>query len=167
MLRYLLIRHQHRQCSISNYSFSGQPSKTLFSNIWIVWCQSHLCTCGTFQKSDMTCSNVRATCHDTVKGTGEEVVDALRRADTSDLKSSFRRALSYSAPRLALYRNYRPVRDLNLIFGVPLEDHEVNEDKVPKLMRMCIEEVEKRGLNINKIYSVSLLQCRDTFSASH
>ena len=108
-------------------------------------------------KSDTVCSNARATCHDTVKGTGGEVVNALRRADTSDLRSSFRRALSYSTPPLALYRNYRPVRDLNLIFGVPLVDHEVNEDKVPKLMRICIEEVEKRGLNVNKIYSVSLL----------
>jgi hypothetical protein len=32
----------------------------------------------------------------------------------------------------------------------------MNEDKVPKVMRMCIDEVEKRGLNIDKIYSVSL-----------
>ena len=31
----------------------------------------------------------------------------------------------------------------------------MNEDKVPKVMRMCIEEVEKRGLGIYDIYSVS------------
>jgi hypothetical protein len=32
-------------------------------------------------------------------------------------------------------------------------DDGINEDKVPKVMRMCIDEVEKRGLNIDKIYS--------------
>ena len=33
----------------------------------------------------------------------------------------------------------------------------MNEENVPKVMRMCIEEVEKRGLNVDKIYSVRLL----------
>ena len=49
-----------------------------------------------------------------------------------------------------------------MIFGVPLVDLEMNEEKVPKAMRMCIEEVEKRGLHIEKIYTVSLL-LRDLF----
>jgi len=42
-----------------------------------------------------------------------------------------------------------------LIFGVPLVDVETNEDNVPKVMRMCIEEVEKRGLDTKGIYLVS------------
>ena len=33
----------------------------------------------------------------------------------------------------------------------------MNEEKIPKVMRMCIEEVEKRGLHIENIYTVSLL----------
>jgi hypothetical protein len=86
-----------------------------------------------------------------------EVEKALAGIDTSDLKASFRVALSSSIPLPTLYRNYRPGAYSNLIFGVPLVDLavETNEDNVPKLMRMCMEEVEKRGLNTDKIYSVS------------
>ena len=43
----------------------------------------------------------------------------------------------------------------SIIFGVPLVDVETNEDNVPKVMRMYMEEIEKRGLDTNKIYSVS------------
>ena len=49
-----------------------------------------------------------------------------------------------------------------MIFGVPLVDLGMNEEKVPKVMKMYIEEVEKRGLHIEKIYMVSLL-LRDLF----
>ena len=89
--------------------------------------------------------------------TRAEVEKALAGTDMSGLKGSFRRALSFSIPLLSLYRNYRPgaYSDSDLIFGVPLVDVETNEDNVPKVMRMCIEEVEKRGLNTHKIYSVS------------
>lgn len=104
-------------------------------------------------KPDMAFRKASAECHDTAKSTGAELVNALRRADTSDLRSSFRRALSYSTPPLTLYCNYRPDGESNLIFGVPLVDHGMNEDKVPKVIRTCIKEVEKRGLSINKIYS--------------
>ena len=77
--------------------------------------------------------------------------------DTSDLRMSFRRAIAFSTPPLTLYCNYRPGVYSTLIFGVPLVDLVSNEDEVPKVMRMCIEEVEKRGLHIGNIYSVRLL----------
>jgi hypothetical protein len=80
---------------------------------------------------------------------------AFARTDTSDLRAPFRRALSCSIPPQTLYRNYRPGAYSELIFGVPLVDLKANEDGVPKVMRECIEEVEKRGLNVVKIYSVS------------
>ena len=78
--------------------------------------------------------------------------------DTSDLRASFRRALSFSIPPLTLYRNYRPGGCSNLIFGIPLVDHvtSASEGNVPKVMRMCMEEVEKRGLDIDGLYPVSL-----------
>ena len=92
------------------------------------------------------------------KSTKAEVKKALTGIDTADLKASFRRALSFSIPPLTLYhREYRP--GAYLIFGVPLKDPLVDvttsEDNVPKVMRMCIDEVEKRGLNTKNIYSVS------------
>ncbi|KAH9029721.1 hypothetical protein EDB84DRAFT_224413 [Lactarius hengduanensis] len=88
--------------------------------------------------------------------TRAEVEKALAETDTSNLKASFRQALSFSIPPITLYRNYRPstFSDSDLIFGVPLVDLTTNRDNVPQVMRMCIEEVEKRGLNISKIYSV-------------
>ncbi|KAH9024572.1 hypothetical protein EDB85DRAFT_1870089, partial [Lactarius pseudohatsudake] len=86
--------------------------------------------------------------------TRAEVEKALAGTDTSDLRGSFRRALSFSIPPRTLYHSYRPGEYSDLIFGVPLVDVETDEDNVPKVMRMCIEEVEKRGLNTKGIYSL-------------
>ena len=104
------------------------------------------------------CSTTCAKYDDLAVNTKEGVENALGRADTSDLRASFGRALSFSIPPLTLYRNYRPDGYLKLNFGVPLVDHEINEDNVPKVMRMCIEEIEKRGLNIEKLHWVSVLR---------
>ncbi|KAH9008445.1 hypothetical protein EDB83DRAFT_530461 [Lactarius deliciosus] len=85
--------------------------------------------------------------------TKAEVEKALAGTDTSGLMASFRHSLSISIPPLALYCNHRPDAYSDLIFGVPLVDLTTNEDNVSKVMRMCIEEVEKKGLNTHKIYS--------------
>jgi hypothetical protein len=84
-----------------------------------------------------------------------EVENVSDETDISDLRASFGRALSSSIPPLTLYRNDRPGGYSNLCFGVPLVDQTTGEDNVPKVLRSCIEEVEKRGLNVDKIYSVS------------
>ena len=85
-----------------------------------------------------------------------EVGKGLAGPDTSGLRASFRSALSFSIPLFTLYRNYHPSGYSDSIFGVPLVDVTTSQDKVPKVISMCIEEVEKRGLNTKKIYSVSL-----------
>ncbi|KAI9456974.1 Rho GTPase activation protein, partial [Lactarius psammicola] len=87
--------------------------------------------------------------------TRAEVEKALAGTDKSDLRAAFRRALSYSIPPPTLYRNYRSGVYSDLIFGVPLVDVEINEDNVPKVMGMCIEEIEKRGLDTRGIYLVA------------
>ena len=107
-------------------------------------------------RSDMACSQACAKHHDLAKTTEAEIENALGEADTSNLRVSFCRALSFSTPPLTLYHNYRPGEYSNLIFGVPLVDLGMLEDNVPKVMRMCMDEVEKRGLSVDKIYSVSL-----------
>ena len=86
-----------------------------------------------------------------------EVEMALAGKDTSesDLRVSFRRAHSFSIPPPIFYRNYCPSAHSDLVFSVPLRDLETNVDNVPKVMRMCIEEVEKRGLKSKRIYVVS------------
>ncbi|KAI9439448.1 hypothetical protein BJY52DRAFT_1421308 [Lactarius psammicola] len=102
----------------------------------------------------MARSAARAEYDNLAASTRAEVEKALVGTDTSDLRASFRRALSFSIPSPTLYRNYRPGAYSDLIFGVPLVDVETNEDNVPKMMRMCIEEVEKRGLDTKGIYSL-------------
>jgi hypothetical protein len=115
--------------------------------------------CGILPESYIACRKACAKHDDIARSTGAEVENALGGTDSSDLRVSFRWALSFSTPPLTLYRNYRPGGCSNRIFGVPLVDDGINEDKVPKVMRMCIDEVEKRGLNIDKIYSVSIERC--------
>ena len=106
--------------------------------------------------SDKACSTACGRYHHLEKSTKAKVEKAVARTDTSDLRASFRLALSFSIPPLTHYRNYnRPGPYSHLIFGVPLVDVETNQDNVPKVMRMCIEEVEKRGLNTENIYLVS------------
>jgi len=84
------------------------------------------------------------------KAKAEKVLDTT---DKSYLRASFRQALSFSIPPLTLYRNDRHGGYSHLIFGVPLVDHATSEGNVPKVMTMCMEEIEKRGLNINGLYS--------------
>ncbi|KAH9008371.1 hypothetical protein EDB85DRAFT_2283815 [Lactarius pseudohatsudake] len=91
---------------------------------------------------------------DLAMSTRAEVVKALAGTDTSGLTASFRRALSFSIPPSTLYRNSHPSAYSDLIFGVPLVDLETNQDNLPKVIKMCIEEVEKRGLNTKKLYSL-------------
>ncbi|KAI9433269.1 hypothetical protein H4582DRAFT_2082416 [Lactarius indigo] len=86
--------------------------------------------------------------------TGAEVEKALTGTDTSGLRASLGHALSFSIPPLTLYCNYRPDAHSDLIFGIPLVNLTTDQDNVPKVIRMCIEEVEKRGLNTHKIYSL-------------
>ena len=111
----------------------------------------------------MTYSTASANYGDTASSTRVEVEKALTGRDISesDLRASFRRALSFSIPPPTIYRNYCPgvqpesIPDSGMVFGVPLVDVETNQDNVPKVMRICIEEVEKRGLHTKRIYSVN------------
>ncbi|KAI9433262.1 Rho GTPase activation protein [Lactarius indigo] len=99
--------------------------------------------------------------------TGAEVEKALVGADTSGLKAFLDHALSLSIPPLALYCNYRPNAHSTLIFGAPLVNLTTDQDNVPKVIRMCIEEVEKRGLNTRKIYSVGSIYDADILRLRH
>ncbi|KAI9439458.1 hypothetical protein BJY52DRAFT_529761 [Lactarius psammicola] len=103
--------------------------------------------------------------------TRTEVEKSLAGTDTSGLRTSFDHALSFSIPPLTLYCNYRPDAYSDLIFGVPLVNLATNQDNVPNVIKMCIEEVEKRGLNTYKIYlsgsiyDAEILQLRRRFES--
>jgi hypothetical protein len=106
---------------------------------------------------DMACSTASAKYNNLAISTRVEVEKVLARRDTSesDLRASFRRALSFSIPPPTFYRNYCPGAHSDFDFRCPLVDLETNQDNVPKVMRICMEEVEKRGLDTKGIYSVS------------
>ncbi|KAH9017977.1 hypothetical protein EDB85DRAFT_2154825 [Lactarius pseudohatsudake] len=94
--------------------------------------------------------------HDLVANLGPEVEKALAGTDTSNLKASFRHTFSSSIPPPALYLNYRLGGHSNLVFGVLLRDCMTDGDCVPKVIRMCMKEVEERGLDTYEIYSYPL-----------
>jgi Rho GTPase-activating protein 12/27 len=78
--------------------------------------------------------------------------------DTSILAASFRRSLALSIPPPILYYNYQVGECQDLIFGVSLADYATargNENDVPKVLRICIDEIDKRGLDAEGIYRVS------------
>lgn len=78
--------------------------------------------------------------------------------DTSILAASLRRSLALSIPPPTLYYNYHVGECQDLIFGVTLVDYataRANENEVPKTLRICIDEVDKRGLDAEGIYRVS------------
>ena len=105
----------------------------------------------------MACSTASEKYGNTATSTRVEVEKALSARDTpdseSDLRASLRHALSFSIPPPTFYRNYCPgvhpvsIPVSGMVFGVPLVDVETNQDNVPKVMRICIEELEKRGLD--------------------
>ena len=121
----------------------------------------------------MACSAASENYGNTATSTRVEVEKALTERDISEsgLRESFRRSRSFSIPPLTFYRNYCPgvypemIPDSGMIFGVPLVDVATNQDNVPKVIKICIEEVEKGGLDAKGIYSVSQpCTCQDSFT---
>ena len=81
--------------------------------------------------------------------------------EISFLASSVPQFLHQTTPRRTLYYNFHVGECNDLIFGVSLVDYATSrglgEGEVPKIVRMCISEVEKRGLNSEGIYRVRLI----------
>lgn len=79
--------------------------------------------------------------------------------DTSLLAVRIPRLLITAAPRPQYYHNYHVGECRDLIFGVSLVDYAtakgLADGEIPKIMRICIDEIEKRGLDAEGIYRVS------------
>ncbi|KAI0005390.1 hypothetical protein BJV74DRAFT_804021 [Russula compacta] len=78
--------------------------------------------------------------------------------DTAILATSLRHSLALSIPPPTLYYNYHVGECQDLIFGVTLADYATargSENDVPKALRLCIDEIDKRGLDAEGIYRVS------------
>ena len=83
------------------------------------------------------------------------------------LATSLRSSLELSIPAPVLYYNYHVGECQDLIFGVSLADYATargSENGVPKILRICIDEIDKRGLDAEGIYRVSILKAPRTTS---
>ncbi|KAI0063187.1 RhoGAP-domain-containing protein [Artomyces pyxidatus] len=79
--------------------------------------------------------------------------------DTSVIASQIPRSLASAIPKPILYYNYQVGECRDLIFGVSMIDYatsrSLQENEIPKIIRLCIAEVDKRGLLSEGIYRVS------------
>lgn len=74
------------------------------------------------------------------------------------------RLLAAATPGPQYYQNYYVGECCDLIFGVSLVDYATTkglaDGEIPKIVRLCIREIEDRGLDAEGIYRVSNLQPR-------
>jgi hypothetical protein len=68
-------------------------------------------------------------------------------------------SLASSIPKPIRYHNFYVGECKDLIFGFSLQDYatarDLPEGEIPKIVRICIEEVDRRGLDVEGIYRVS------------
>ena len=80
--------------------------------------------------------------------------------DTTLISQNIPRLLVIATPKPQFYHNYHVGECRDLIFGVSLVDYAtakgLGEGEIPKIVRICIREIDERGLDAEGIYRVSL-----------
>ncbi len=79
--------------------------------------------------------------------------------DSAAIAASIPRLLAAITPKPIYYYNYNVGECKDLIFGVSLVDYATArgplEGDIPKIIRICVEDIDKRGLEAEGIYRVS------------
>jgi hypothetical protein len=79
--------------------------------------------------------------------------------DMKGVEAYIRQSLASSIPNPILYHNFYVGECKDLIFGFSLQDYatarDLPEGEIPKIVKICIEEVDRRGLDAEGIYRVS------------
>ena len=79
--------------------------------------------------------------------------------DSQRLKQATATQLEASIPKPILYHNFHMGESKHLIMGISLVDYAsargLKDNAVPRVVELCIREVEARGLNAEGIYRVS------------
>ncbi|KIJ21430.1 hypothetical protein PAXINDRAFT_164934 [Paxillus involutus ATCC 200175] len=79
--------------------------------------------------------------------------------DVSLITTHISRSLTFLLPKPVLYYNYNVGECSDLIFGVSLVDYATSrglgEMEIPKIVRICVQEIDERGLEAEGIYRVS------------
>lgn len=90
----------------------------------------------------------------------QETIDAIvPEKDRQRLKQATATQLAASIPKPILYHNFHVGESKHLIMGISLVDYAsargLKDNAVPRIVEICIREVEARGLNSEGIYRVS------------
>ncbi|OSD05850.1 RhoGAP-domain-containing protein [Trametes coccinea BRFM310] len=91
---------------------------------------------------------------------GRRMVDKIvPQRDSATIAESIPRMLAAATPKPVYYYNYNVGECKDLIFGVSLVDYAtargLPEGEIPKIVRICIQDIEQRGLDAEGIYRVS------------
>ncbi|CCM00351.1 uncharacterized protein FIBRA_02381 [Fibroporia radiculosa] len=91
---------------------------------------------------------------------GRRIVEKISsEKDSALIGTNIPRMLLAAVPKPVYYYNYNVGECKDLIFGVSLVDYatarNLTEGEVPKIVRVCIKEIERRGLEAEGIYRVS------------
>ncbi|EJF66392.1 RhoGAP-domain-containing protein [Dichomitus squalens] len=91
---------------------------------------------------------------------GRQMVEQIvPQQDSAAIAASIRGMLSLLTPKPTYYYNFNVGECKDLIFGVTLVDYAtargLPEGDIPKIVRICIEDIDRRGLEAEGIYRVS------------
>ena len=90
------------------------------------------------------------------------MVDQINpKQDTAVVSNNIPKMLAAQTPKPLYYQNYTVGECRDLIFGVSLVDYAtakgLGEGEVPKIVKICIKEIDDRGLDAEGIYRVRAL----------
>ena len=79
--------------------------------------------------------------------------------DVDRIHNALQPSLAKSIPKPIVYHNYYVGDCKDLLFGVGLVDYAnsrgLGEGDVPRVVRLCVREIDERGLDAEGIYRVS------------
>lgn len=79
--------------------------------------------------------------------------------DAAIIATHIPRLLALARPKPVFYYNYTVGECRDLVFGVSLTDYansrDLEEGDIPRIIKICIKEIEERGLNAEGIYRVN------------
>ena len=108
-------------------------------------------------RTNHKCSAVRAT-QDQLQQYCRKAVDkVVPERDSAVVAGNLSSLLSETCPKPVLYHNFSVGDCKDLIFGASLVDYATDrslEGGIPKIVRLCIEDIDQRGLDAEGIYWV-------------
>jgi hypothetical protein len=107
------------------------------------------------------CSATSTTQTQLSKHAREAVEKISSKVDGERLAANASRSLASAIPDPILYEHGQVGPCNDLIFGLSLGDYatakSLGEGEIPKIVRICIAEIDKRGLDFEGIYRVCCL----------